>query len=183
MAIRFFCEKCQKPLEVDDADANKKVMCYYCQQAITVPATSAADLTQGLENKELNGQVMPLPKRSPVLGVLALICGLLIIAVIGGVFAWAMSTTILPMSRNPEFIKLSQSQQQAMVKDAMVTLSKHSIVHNSSIVLLGISALGTILSVVGLVKNSGRKAAIIGLLVCGAYLGLAVAGFITRSGS
>lgn len=183
MAIHFLCEKCQKPLEVDDADANKTVLCYYCRQAITVPAASTANLTQSTDNKEINGQTVPLPKRSPVLGILALICGLLIVVLIGGIFAWAMSTTVLPMSRDPEFIKLSQPQQQAMVKDAMVTLSKHPLVRNSSMVLLGISALGTILSVAGLVKNSGRKAAIIGLLVCGAYLGLAITGFITRSGS
>jgi hypothetical protein len=183
MAIRFFCEKCQKPLEVDDADANRKVLCYYCQQAITVPEASATELAQGIDNKDLTGQTALLPKRSPVFGVLALICGLLIIALIGGIFAWAMSTTILPMSRDPEFIKLSQAQQQSMVKDAMTSISKQPLVRNSSIVLLVISALGTILSVTGLVKRSGRKAAIIGLLICGAYLGLAIAGFVSRSGS
>ncbi|NLE29480.1 MAG: hypothetical protein GX629_07425 [Phycisphaerae bacterium] len=174
MSIRFFCEKCNKALEVDDSDANGKVICFYCKEAVSVPSESTAELVKEGEVRAVN-----LPKRSALWGVVGLICGLLVAGIIGGMIVWVISTTALPMSRDPEFAKLSQTDQQAKMKAAIKTFSEERpVIQKAPMVLLGLSTLGVIFSVIGLVKNSGRKGAIVGIIICGAYVGLALAGML-----
>jgi hypothetical protein len=179
MSIRFFCEKCNKPLEVDDTDAGGKVMCCYCQQAVNVPTSSAAELGGG----EAASAVVSEKKQSSMMGVIGLVCGVVVILGLVGVFAWTMSSALLPMMRDEAFMKMSQvDQKKAMTEAVNAFIKQKPVLQMLPKVLLSISVVGVLLSLVSVVSNYGRKMGIAGLIICGGYSGLAILSFVMKMG-
>ncbi len=46
MAVRFLCNNCQQPIEIDDEWASKQVACPFCRKTVSAPAESTFVETQ-----------------------------------------------------------------------------------------------------------------------------------------
>jgi hypothetical protein len=120
MAIRFFCAQCHAPLEVDDADAGRQVLCYHCRTKNTAPAQSDPALVG-------DNLVLPAPQALPpakpvTLGVLGLIAALALLAGLVVASLWINTNVRDPLVRNPKFLALPPAKQKEFFNAKMVEL-------------------------------------------------------------
>lgn len=169
MSVRFRCTHCQKPLEVDDPEVGKDVLCYYCRQPVRVPEQS---------DPALGAPSTPPPiRRSPVLGVIGLVAGLGVVAGFLFILIWGFNQMV-PLIRTPEFAAASPARQQELANQKMAEIQSHPIMTRGPWLILGLSLLAIIFSIAGLVKHSGRGAAIAGLVLGGIFLLIQIAALL-----
>jgi DNA-directed RNA polymerase subunit RPC12/RpoP len=164
MAVRFLCTHCQKPLEVDDRDAGKEVVCFYCHQQVRVPRESepALGLAPGA-----------LPPASKVWGAVGLAASLAMIAGFLIIFFWGVSQ-LLPLSRTPEYMAAKPALQKKMADARAREVLKHPMITTGRWVILGLALVGVFFSIVGIVRKSGRGAAVAGLIIGGGFIAIQI---------
>jgi hypothetical protein len=162
MAIRFYCQQCHKPLEVDDTDAGKQVLCFYCQTKVAVPVETDPTLAAARPDTAIT-------KKSTTLGQIGLMASLAAIAVVIVLFVWAFGR-IAPVSKTPSFASLPKEQQKELINKEVVKLKKEKTVIYGSVIFFIFALAGVGFSIVGILRNSGRGSAIVGLLIGGFFV-------------
>ena len=193
MAIRFKCPSCHQPIEVDDVDAGSDVLCYYCRSAVKVPSQSqsAVDtggmkvatpagaelrhISEGSPSPEQIDAVFAKPKSKlyGVLGLLSVIAAAVLMIIVAG---WMARETLPEMQQiieqnmsQKELMEILKNKQQEMMEKMPTGVQLCTI----GFPIFGI--IGLILSIVGVVKNSGRPYAIVALIGIGLFILLLLA--------
>ncbi len=180
MPIRFFCEKCHKPLEVNSELAGQQALCFHCKSRTNVPIRSVPELlgdnvvSPEESSSEEGASECPFVagQRScpfSTSGVIGLMLSFAVILVLMSLVSTIISE-IAPVVKSPEFKQLSQEQQaQRMHKEIMrITHSSKTVMLAFSSVLLWILAF--IFSLIGFIRQRGRIAGLIGLVLCTAIV-------------
>jgi hypothetical protein len=186
MAIRFQCPACSQPIEVDDADANHQVVCFYCRAVVTAPAVSHPPMTSGEQKlsspgrpefehiSEGSGQVRDVVRGRPVrrgkvLGMIGFFSALAVLIPIA-VLIHPMSKFVAELEKQG-LTQMPQEKQMELIQEK----SQHLVKENPQVVIaiLGIFVLPVIafgFSLAGLLRNSGRSWAVAGLVLSSAIL-------------
>ncbi len=180
MPIRFYCEKCHKPLEVSSELAGQQALCFHCKSRTNVPESSEPELLKDnvtaidiTDNYYANDEYSKVSstKASPFTssGVIGLMLAGAMIVVLMTMFSTILSE-IKPVITSPEFKKLSEQQQAKRVHEEIqrITHLPKTMILASSSVGLWLAAL--IFSLVGLIRRKGQMAGLIGLVICSGIL-------------
>jgi DNA-directed RNA polymerase subunit RPC12/RpoP len=180
MAIRFTCQSCQQPIEVDDQWAGQAVACPYCKKVITAPKESTWPTSEVPEAKPTDSTFRPPPpppgQASPsfataretktaqwalvlaiISAVLCLLAWILFITVVGGEAIEIAGKDADPEQLNEALRKILLQGQFTVpgATKAMATIG----------VLCGLG--GIFLSIHALVQSSPHKVMAIFALVIG----------------
>jgi hypothetical protein len=170
MAIRFCCPSCQKPLEVDTTQAGKEVLCFFCHGRATVPTES--DPTLGSPSPEGQLPAVPaVPGKSPIVGYVGLTSSLMLIVLFLAILGWG-SKQLIPLARDPNFVKLPTEKQKELVQKKVKELMKSPVRVYGIFALMILAVVGAGFSLVGIVQNRGRISSIFGFLISGTFLAL-----------
>ena len=165
MAIRFNCSACKQPIEVDDSDCEKDVMCFYCKAVVKVPGESRLDMAGVGESAIASGQPARKSKMKSVLGLLAGAGSLICFIVILG---WLL-VAIAPALNEADFDQLDRDQQKELIanklQEVIRDVPKFAILAFVLAELLAVA--GTILSISGMMQKSGVGFAVVGLIISG----------------
>jgi hypothetical protein len=178
MPIRFYCPECKKPLEIDDIDAGKLVVCFYCNKNVTAPETSDPSLVNPGVSADANS-ITGSDKKSPTPGIVGLVAGLLIILGIIVLLGW-LYTQFAPEARTPEFAKMTPAEQKALLNSKAQELKKLPAIGYTVLAISLVAIIGFLSSIIALVKNAGRKFAVPGLIINGAFLLLMLMKFLPK---
>ncbi len=176
MAIRFYCPKCGKPLEVDDQDAGQKVICFYCHDQVPVPQISDPAFDVG--TPATLAAVPPAAKKSSTIGVVGLVSSMGIIAVIIVLVFWSIPK-VLPFAQDPKFQAMTQAQQKEFIAKEVAKMTKHPAVITANILMILLALIGLICSIIGIATDSGRSQAIAGFIISALYLFYIVADIVS----
>lgn len=175
MAVRFYCEKCKKPLEVDDREAGKKVLCFYCKSRTNVPMQSSSDLAEvDVNDSEIS--LTPIIDDQPVktdnsslIGKAGFIAGIILILTVF-VFYGLIFSRVLEVVRADGFKEYPAEKQTQRVSEVVQDCIK-----SQKMLVLGgasflIAIIGSILSISGLLKKGRKIAPAAGLIINGGFL-------------
>ena len=178
MPIRFFCEKCHKPLEVSSELAGQQALCFHCKSRTNVPETSNPELLQDnvmpideaqekcvaeYRQKDINTRTF---LSSGAIGLLLAVAMIVVLLIMLS----SILSEIKPVIKSEEFKRMSEQKQAQHIREEIQRITKlpKTVILASSSILLWISA--AIFSLIGFVRRKGQIAGIIGLVICSGVL-------------
>jgi hypothetical protein len=171
MTIRFYCPECKKPLEIDDIDGGKSVICFYCNKSITTPTSSDPALVKAGESSRTpdTGEKTAMSKKSPALGIIGMVAGIIIILGLITLVGWFYAE-LSSAARTPEFAKMTVAQQKSFFDEKAQEVIKSPITAYAGKAISIVAIIGFLSSVLAIAKKAGRKFAVPGLIINGAVL-------------
>ncbi|MFA5864128.1 MAG: hypothetical protein WC975_05505 [Phycisphaerae bacterium] len=163
MSIRFLCQNCHKPLEVDDADAGNEALCFFCRSRNTAPQQSDPTLATAQLAPELFTSSRP--AKSPVIGIIGLIASLTMLAVITFTVVWSYKNGYLSAMQTDNYTSLSKTDRQKVINKKMAESAKQPIMQAASLTFIALLIFGLGFSVAGLATRSGKSPALAGLII------------------
>ncbi len=176
MPIRFYCDKCHKPLEVTSDLAGQEVMCFHCKSRTYVPTTSEPELMKDnvipadhITDADAGDDALVKKSSGISTGTIGLILSAAMLVTLMAFFM-SVASEIGPIVRSAKFKKLTEQQQAKRVRKEI-----RRITHTTKfIALAGLSAgfwlTGVIFSLIGLVRRKGHISGLIGLIICSGVL-------------
>ncbi len=169
MAVRFYCPECKKPLEVDDADAGKQVLCFYCRTKVAVPVQTDLSLAAAVPGPVDSGVGISGGRKSSGLGVFGLGCSIVAVAAFI-IFLAVISPKIIPLTRSAQFQTMSPEQRNEAVMKELQGKGHMRLVAVTSIAFLLLPWIGMICSIAAIITKRGVGAGIAGLIISGLVL-------------
>jgi len=172
MPIRFYCDKCHKPLEVTSDLAGQQVLCFHCKSRTNVPTSSIPELLE--DNVIPADYIMELDddvKKSSYIsaGVIGLILSAaMVIALM--IFFFLIAAEIGPIVRSAKFKSLSEQQQSERVRQEIKRITHMPKITTLAVLSALFWLMGVIFSLIGLIRRKGHISAIIGLVICSGVL-------------
>ncbi len=175
MAVRFHCEKCNNPLEVDDREAGKVVLCFYCKSRTNVPVESSPDLVAKVDGGDVSltpivgGAASESSVNRLLIGKAGLAAGIVLIFIILLFYALVF-LQVLSVVRADGFKSRPSEEQTQLVSETV-----QKCVKSSQMLMLGGAALlfavvGLVLSVIGILQKGKKIAPVAGLIINGGFL-------------
>ncbi|NLX05768.1 MAG: hypothetical protein GXY33_11560 [Phycisphaerae bacterium] len=180
-SIRFKCPACEKAIEVDESDANQRVICFYCRQVVIVPEKSDPQLVGtgapgGANYRHISeGGPGPGPGRpgSKLIGLTGFVCILAALALMIVLVGW-LFIQMMPELQQAAQQELPQDQIQQMmaqrvqelIRDDPIPLTLMSL----SMMVLGL--IGLVFAIMGIALNNGRGFGIAGVAIVTAIVAL-----------
>ena len=162
MPIRFLCSNCRKALEMDDTDAGREVLCFYCQSRNNVPEQS--DPQELLESAPVTQEPISV-RKSPVIGSIGLLSSIAMILSFIFFFSWGLGKGYVPLVRDPHFQTLTLQQQKTLVQQKFKETAKQPIMRFAQYSVLVFFLISLGFSIAGIASNSGKRSAIAGLII------------------
>lgn len=187
MAIRFLCNNCQQPIEIDDEWASKQVACPFCRKTISAPAESTLVETQPVpvaspvrsfdalgEESAAQGQVAALRPGSNRLAIVAFALGCCTMGMLAGHvgFQYVHSADVIEFAKEIQSLEASsESRFDAMMKYTHMhgdSLPSWLLILGMLDVVLLASCLGTVIcGLIAIRRPAGRRLAWASLAMSG----------------
>jgi hypothetical protein len=165
MSVKFYCPECQKPLEVDDSDILQQVICYYCHRRITVPETSEKEL-EGLQSSATQPEQYQETSKRSTNSIIGVTAGCITIALFI-VFVILVMSKIMPTIQQESYRQLSVPEQHKVLVDEFYKWNMLPALNLMAIAIVLVPVIGSICSLIGLIKEKAKSAALIGLVING----------------
>jgi len=177
MAIRFRCQACQKSLEVDDPEAGKAVLCFYCHSKITVPDRSDPSLGTPAESSPPPAGIPGPTKKPHLIGALGLIFSLCIPIILIVLFGWGLAQ-LAPYGETPEYKAMTRQQQEKFALEKAREIIKRPFIQRGWWSIVGFTILGFAFSLAGIITRRGTGYAVFGTIFSGISIIVLVMRFV-----